>query len=156
MHFTKFSSLSLLVLLCAASIPAVLAQHEDEGKTYPAQATVAAKKPFATVPAASPAVAKALNAAALDAAQKMIGKAGAFQGTVSKVYVPHGNSVVILDFAFNYHAALTAVVKPDAYAKFPDLSQLEGKHVLISGKFIIFHNAPQIELTSPAQVKVIL
>lgn len=63
---------------------------------------------------------------------------------------------MILDFAPDYHTALTAVVNPDAYAKFPNLAGLAGKRVLIQGKFGAFHNSPQVELTSPAQVKVIV
>ena len=128
---------------------------KDEEKTFPAQASVAAKTAFGTVPAASPAVKKALEAHALAAAQALIGKPGAFQGTVSKVYVPRNNGRVVLDFDPDYHSALTAVVNPEAYAKFPTLVGLAGKRVLIQGKFSAYHNAPQIELTGPAQVKVI-
>ena len=142
-----------------ASKPAPAARpssgNAETKKAYSPQSTVAAKTAFASVPANSPVVKNSLDAKSMADAQKLIGKSGAFQGTVSKVYVPRGNGIVVLDFAPDYHSALTAVVKPAAYAKFPDLIRLEGKHVLISGKFISFHNAPEMELTALTQVKVI-
>ena len=115
-----------------------------------------ARQGHAHVTAASADVKKALDAHALAAAQALVGKTGAFQGTVSQVYVPRNNGRVILDFDPNYHAALTAVVNPDAYAKFPNLAGLAGKRVWIQGKFGAYHHSPQVELTSPAQVKVIV
>lgn len=133
------------------------AKEKDAGdKTFPAQSAVAAKTAFATVAASDKAVTQALDAKALAEGLKLVGKPGAFQGTVSQVYSPRDHSLAILDFAPNYHDALTATVKPDAYAKFPDLSKLVGKHVLVSGKFSAnSHGVAQIELTGPAQVRVI-
>jgi len=129
---------------------------EAEEKAFPAQATVAAKSAFATTSASDKAVTLALDAKALAEALKLVGKPGAFQGTVSQVYSPRNHSVAILDFAPNYRDALTATVKPDAYAKFPDLSHLVGKRILISGKFSAnSHGVAQIELTGPVQVKII-
>lgn len=129
---------------------------DAEDKTFPAQSTVAAKTAFGTVAASDKAVAQALDAKALAEALKLVGKPGAFQGTVSQVYSPRNHSLAILDFAPHYREALTATVKADAYAKFPDLSQLVGKRVLVSGKFSAnSHGVAQIELTGPNQVKVI-
>ena len=129
---------------------------DTEDKLFPAQSTVAAKRAFATVAAADKTVAQALDAKALADALKLVGKPGAFQGTVSQVYSPRNHSLAILDFAPNYHDALTATVKPDAYAKFPDLTKLVGKHVLVSGKFSAnSHGVAQIEMIGPDQVKVI-
>jgi len=139
----------------AAPAPAAPAPAAD--KAYPAQADVAdAKAAFATVAASDKAVAQALDAKALAGAFRLVGKRGAFQGTVSQVYSPRTHSVAILDFAPNYHAALTAAVKPDAYANFPNLSHLVGKRILISGRFSAnSHGVAQIDLTSPDQVKVV-
>ena len=131
------------------------AELDEQDKTFPAQASVAAKTAFDSIPAAAPAVKTALDAHALATAQKLLGKDGAFQGTVSKVYVPHGNGRVVLDFAPHYHDALTAVIKPDAYAKFPDLNLLLGKRVLILGKFTAYHERPEVDLVAPAQLRVI-
>lgn len=121
-----------------------------------AQSALASKTAaFGTVPAADPAVAKALEAHNLADAQKQVGKAGAFQGTVSQAYSPDDHDIVILDFDKKYKTALTAVVMPADYAKFPDLAALNGKHVLVSGTFTAPKGKPQITLTSPAQVKII-
>ncbi|BDI33684.1 hypothetical protein CCAX7_57350 [Capsulimonas corticalis] len=129
---------------------------ETEEKVLPAQSSVAAKAAFATIDASDKSVGQALDAKALADARKMIGKPGAFQGVVSQVYSPHNHNIVILDFAPHYRDALTASMKPDDYAKFPDTSQLAGKHVLITGVFSANpHGAPQIELASPDQVKII-
>ena len=98
---------------------------------------------------------KAIDAKDLVAAKKLVGTDGAFHGTVSSVYSPHEHSVVILDFDKNYHSALTAVVKPEVLAKFPSMQTLAGKHVIVSGKFIDYHGHPEIDLTDPAQVKVV-
>lgn len=121
-----------------------------------AQSALASKTAaFGTVPAADPAAAKALEAHNLADAQKQVGKAGAFQGTVSQAYSPDDHDIVILDFDKKYKTALTAVVMPADYAKFPDLAALNGKHVLVSGTFSAPKGRPQITLTSPAQVKII-
>ena len=142
----------------AAPAPAAPAPAPAAGadKVVPAQSAVAAKMAFSTVAASDKSVAAALDAKALADALKLVGKPGAFQGTVSAVYSPRNHSLAILDFAPDYHDAVTATVKPDAYAKFPDLKTLVGKHVLVSGKFsATAHGVAQIEMTGPDQVKVI-
>lgn len=158
MRFCPILSLLLAAsaLTAAAHAPAAPAPAAAD-KAYPAQADVAdAKASFVTVAASDKAVAQALDAKALAGAFKLVGKRGAFQGTVSQVYSPRTHSVAILDFAPNYHVALTAAVKPDAYANFPNLSHLVGKRILISGKFSAnSHGVAQIDLTGPDQVKVV-
>jgi DNA/RNA endonuclease YhcR with UshA esterase domain len=119
------------------------------------QSEVAAKTSFGTIAANSPAVKKALDAKDLAGAQKLVGKDGAFQGTVTKVYTSKGNSIIILDFSPKFSDALTAVLKPENYAKFPNMETLNGKHILVSGKFEDFHGKPQIVLVKPDQVKII-
>ncbi len=131
------------------------AADDDEDKTYPAQASVAAKGAFGTVPASDKSVTAALDAKALADAKKLIGKLGSFQGTVSKVYSPRNHSFVALDFAPNYHDALTADIAPADYAKFPDLAQLDGKHVLVSGKFVAHGEQTQLAVASPDGIKIV-
>jgi len=141
---------------CLTLLSAVYADPAAKPKeSFPAQATVALKKPFLTVAASDPGVKRALNAKDMAGAGKQIGKPGAFQGTVTKAYSPGDHDLVILDFAPDYRAAVTVVIKPDAYAKMPDLQSLVGKRVFVMGQWKAFHNAPQIELTSPTQIKVI-
>lgn len=140
-----------------AAPPALASAKAADGDPIgKAQSEMASKTAaFGTIPAADPAVAKALEAHSLADAQKQVGKAGAFQGTVSQVYSPDDHDIVILDFDKKYKTALTAVVMPADYAKFPDLSTLQGKRILVSGTWSAPKGKPQMTLTSPAQLKVI-
>ena len=132
----NFAAMSALVLLAAAP--------------------VLAKPTSPTVSASSPAVKTALAADDLTGGQKMIGKTGAFQGTVTEVYSPGNHDIMILDFAQDYKDAMTAFIGPTAAPKFAGLSaSVKGQHVLISGKFIAYKGRPEIVLTSPAQIKLI-
>lgn len=146
-----------LCLILLPAFPTNAASEAKDKESFPAQATVAAKKPFLTIAATDPSVKNALDAKDLAGAGKQIGKTGAFQGTVTQVYSPGDHDIVILDFAPDYRAAVTAVIKPDAYAKMPNLQSLVGKHILVSGKWVGFHHppVPQIDVKTPAQIKVI-
>jgi hypothetical protein len=119
-------------------------------------APILAAPALSTVAASSPAVKNALAATDLAGAQKMIGKTGAFQGTVTKVYSPSDHDLLILDFAKNYKEALTGFVGKSDMAQFTGLAAMvEGKRVLISGKFIAYHGNPEIVLTSPTQIVLV-
>jgi DNA/RNA endonuclease YhcR with UshA esterase domain len=122
-------------------------------KTYPDQSTVATKTPFAT--AAAAAAKGALDAKNLAGAEKLVGKPGAFQGTVSAVYSPKNHAVVILDFDREYDQALTAIALPASYAKLPNLATLKGRHVLISGQFKEYKRKTEIEIDSASQIKLL-
>lgn len=120
------------------------------------QSAVAAKSvKFGVVGSDQSEVASAIRANDLDAAAKMKGKQGSFKGTVAKVFVPRSGAIVILNFDPNYKNAVTAVLKKTNFSKFPDLNLLNGKTVMITGKFVEYRGAIEIELTDPAQVKVI-
>jgi hypothetical protein len=120
------------------------------------QASVAAKdKAFATVAADDAAVKNALKADDLTTAKKHIDKTATFTGTVVKVFAPSSNSVVLLNFAKNYREAVSGVVYARSFAKFPDLSKLEGKKVLVTGKVIDFHDQTEVELADAAAIKII-
>ena len=137
-----------------AATPAKSADSDDV-KTYPAQALVAAKGTFETVAATDKSVTAALDAKALADAKKLAGQTGSFQGTVTSVYSPKNHSFASLDFAAHYRDALTADVAPADYAKFPDLAQLVGKHVLVSGKFVAHGDQTQLAVTSPDGIKIV-
>lgn len=137
-----------------AATPAKPADSDD-ATTYPAQASVAAKGTFGTVAATDKSVTAALDAKALADAKKLVGKAGSFQGTVTSVYSPRNHGFLALDFAAHYRDALTADVAPADYAKFPDLSQLVGKHILVSGKFAAHDDTVQLAVTSPDGIKIV-
>ncbi len=154
--FRSIAVFAAVVSVAAASLtltPTANAQSaKPAGKP---QYEVAAKTAWPTVKSSDSAVAKALKATDLKGAEKMVGKSGAFTGTVSETYAPKSGKLVILNFDKDYKKALTAVVKSEDFAKFPDLQALTGKKVLVTGKFVSYKNATEIELTNPAQLKLI-
>ena len=137
----------------AVVIAAVCISATAQGKSQSELASKTAK--FETVTAADTSVKGALDAHDLKAAAGMVGKSGSFTGTVTKTFSPRSGTVLILNFDSDYKTALTAVIKRADYGKFPDLTKLEGKKVLITGKFTDFHDATQIELSSADQIKLI-
>jgi hypothetical protein len=155
----KFSqkNLAALCAFLAVSVHATAAPAGDAAHSMQAQhvsqSSLAAKRPFAAIPASSPAVRAALAPKDLAGARKLEGKSGAFAGVVSKVYATGG--IVILDFDPDYKSALTAVVKAPAFAQFPDLKTLDGKRVLVRGQFIDFHGKPEIDMTRAEQIAVV-
>ena len=110
---------------------------------------------FDTVAKTDDTVKAALDAHDQKAAGKLVGKTGSFTGTVTKLYSPKSGSIVILNFDRDYKTALTAVVKRDDFGRFPDLSRLEGKQVLVTGKFIDFKGSTEIDLTKLEQIKIV-
>ena len=97
----------------------------------------------------------ALNAHALADALKQTNSAGAFTGTVSRIFEPRGNALAILNFDADYRSALTAVVRNENFDQFPDLKTLTNKTVLVTGKFTDYRGAAQIVLTNSAQIKLV-
>lgn len=128
-----------------ASRPQLKSQSESASKTAV----------FATVTASDKSVKDALKATDLEGAKKQTGKAGVFTGTVTKVFAPKSNALVILNFASDYKTAITAVVRQRSFSAFPALSSLEGKKVVISGTVTSYQNRPEIELTSSSQIKLV-
>jgi hypothetical protein len=98
---------------------------------------------------------QAMDAHELSAAAKLIGQAASFKGTVSKVYESRDGDIVILDFDANYRTALTAVLKKPDFRKFPDLRDLSGKEIIVSGSFVDYQGKAEIVLTSPDQIKLV-
>ncbi len=124
-------------------------------KDRPEQSAVAAKKEFGTAKEKDASVSKALDAAKLADLKNLDGKDATFKGTVAKVFVARGNSMVILNFAKDYKTAATAVLRPADYDKFPDLKKLDGKKIVVTGKVELYKDQPEIVLTKPEQIKVI-
>ena len=108
---------------------------------------------FGAVSKTDDAYTKALDAHDLQGALKLVDQPGAFKGTVSQVY--EGRDIVIFDFDRDYKTALTAVIKTADFSKFPDVHTLDGKELLVSGKFINYQGKGEIELTDPAQINII-
>jgi len=121
-----------------------------------AQAEVADKKAaFATVAKTDKVYTDAIDAHDLDKAKALEGKKGAFKGTVAKVFVSNTGAVLILNFDNNYKTALTAALRKDDFSSFPDMDQLHGKEILVSGKFENFKGATEILLTDKKQIAIV-
>ena len=110
---------------------------------------------FETVAKTDKAYTSAIDAHDKSTADKMVGKDGAFRGKVAKLFSPRGGSVLILNFDSDYKTALTAVLKKSDFSKFPDMSQLEGKEIVVSGKFSDFKGSAEIVLTDPKQILIV-
>jgi len=118
------------------------------------QADVASKTAtFGKVAKTDDAYKTAVEAHAIDDALKLVDKDGAFKGTVAKVFEPRG--LAIVEFDQNYKTALTALVKGNNFTNFPALTNLIGKEVLVTGKFIKYRESAEIVLDKPEQVKVV-
>jgi hypothetical protein len=152
-------TLKIRSMLAPAAASTQKATGKDEaGKKakYKSQKEMAAKNAaFATVSSGDKSVTEALKATDLESAKKQTGKAGAFTGTVTKVFAPKSNALVILNFASDYRTAVTAVVRQRSFGTFPALSSLEGKKVLVSGTVTNYQNRPEIELKSLSQIKIV-
>jgi hypothetical protein len=98
---------------------------------------------------------KARDAHDLDGAHQALGQMGAFRGTVTQLFEERDGDLVILDFDKNYRTALTAIVRNADFPKFPDLKALEGKEIVVSGKFTDYQGRAQMELTDPGQIKIV-
>lgn len=129
---------------------------QDKDAQKPLQRTVASKTAkFTTIYKNDSAYKDALDAHDLAASQKVVGKTGSFKGTVSKLFEERDGDLVVLDFDPNYKTALTAVLKNAEFPKFPDMSALVGKEVVVFGKFVDYQGRAQIELTDPGQIKLV-
>ncbi len=137
-----------LLVIGVVVVSGVMAQDSQK-----AVASKTAK--FATVSKTDEAYKKALDAHDLEGARLQAGKDGLFRGTVTQVFTPRSGTIAILNFDKDYKTALTAVVNKSFWAKFPDLTELVGKEVVITGKFTDFHGAMQIVLNAPNQIGVV-
>ncbi|MDB6110109.1 MAG: hypothetical protein JWR69_1859 [Pedosphaera sp.] len=110
---------------------------------------------FAKVSKTNEAFTAALDAHELAAGLKQADKSGVIKGTVAKVFEPRGGGVAVLNFDADYKSAMTAVVRTENFAKFPDLKTLVGKQVVVAGKVADYHGAAQVVLTSADQIKLV-
>lgn len=132
------------------------ASSDKKKSDQPSQASLASKTAqFGTVSKTDKAYTGALKASDFAGGKKLIGKSGSFKGTVSKVFTPRSNNIVILNFDPDYKKAMVAVVQSKEFARFPDLKSLNGKEVVVTGKFINYEDKPELQLTEPGQVKIV-
>ena len=129
---------------------------QDRDPMKPLQHVVASKTAkFSTVARDDGAYKNALDAHDLAGTLKLVGKEGSIRGTVSKLFEERDGDLIVFDFDPNYRTAITAVLKNAAFPKFPDVKMLDGKEIIVSGNFVDYHGKAQIELTDPAQIKVV-
>ncbi len=129
---------------------------QDRDPMKPLQHVVASKTAkFETVDKDDAAYKNALDAHDLAGAQKLIGKEGSFRGTVSKFFEERDGDLIVFDFDPNFRTALTAVLRNADFPKFPDVRVLNGKEIVVSGKFVDYHGKAQIELTDPKQIRTV-
>ncbi len=132
------------------------ASTNSVAKATPKQGDVASKTAkFDTVSKTNDLYKTAIDAHALDDAAKHVGKDGAFKGTVTKIFEPRGGVMAIVNFDENYRNALTALLKKDSFEKFPALTNLVSKEVVVSGKFIDYQGRAEIVLTNAGQIKLV-
>src|SRR5882672_4701549 len=162
MRITKLTIIFMAIVATGfgvLSVAAVRANRsaipfQDRDPMKPLQHVVASKTAkFGTVDKDDAAYKNALDAHDLAGALKLVGKNGAFKGTVSKLYEERDGDMIVFDFDPNYRTALTALLRNAAFPKFPDVKTLEGKEIVVSGNFVDYHGKAQIELTGPAQIK---
>jgi DNA/RNA endonuclease YhcR with UshA esterase domain len=152
------SLIIVVVISCVVASTRVVARVGVTAaqESQPSQQEVASKTAkFGTVEKTDALYKSALDAHDLDGALKLVDKDGAFRGTVSKAFAQRDGSLVIIDFDPNFRTALTAVLRSADYAKFPAVRDLEGKEIVVTGKFTDFHGKAQIVLTDPAQIKLV-
>jgi hypothetical protein len=155
--FKMMFAVGVLTFVSFAGAANLRAQDSDRGKHERESQKSAASKSakFEMVSKTDKAYTSAIDAHDLSKATKMLGQEGAFRGKVAKLYTSRTGTIVSLNFDDDYKTALTAVVKGSDFSKFPDLSQLDGKQVVVSGTFSEFKGNPQILLTDPKQIAVV-
>lgn len=151
----QFIASMIAVFVVTGTGSAYAGQEKSANKERPSQASVASKGAFGTVKASDAKVKGAKPATDLKAAKALTGKSGAFVGTVTKVFAPKSNSVVLLNFAQEYKTALVGAIDDQDFAKLPDLAKLKGKKVLLTGKVVDFKGQPQIQIDSPDDVRLV-
>ncbi len=129
---------------------------QDRDPMKPLQQVVASKTAkFETIDKDDAAYKNALDAHDLAGTLKLVGQEGSFRGTVSKFFEERDGDLIVFDFDPNYRTAITAVLKNPDFPKFPDVKTLEGKEIVVSGKFVDYNGKAQIELTDPKQIKIV-
>ena len=149
-------SAGLIAIIAGTSLAFAKAAVQDRDPMKPLQHVVASKTAkFEAVTKSDPSYKNALDAHDLSGTRKLVGTEGAFHGTVDKFYEEPDGDIVVFDFDPNYRTAITAVLRNKDFPKFPDVRELKGKEILVSGKFVDYHGKAQIELTDPRQIKLV-
>jgi len=144
------------VCLAMTRVTAQSNGKQDRDTLKPLQHAVASKTAkFDTVSKTDESYTTAFDAHDLAGAYKKVGQKGAFKGTVSNIFEERDGDLLILNFDPQYRTALVAVLKNPDFPKFPDVKELKGKEVLVSGSFVDYHGKAEIMLTDPGQIKIV-
>ncbi|QDT14040.1 hypothetical protein [Alienimonas californiensis] len=150
--------------------PAVLCLALFGGEYQSENAATGVQPPFAeravqpfeppTIAAAAAEALAPLDARDLEALRGHVGTVKAVRGRCTAAFVPEGGTVVVLNFAENYHEALTAPIFDDHFAKWPGgPAAMErayiGKTLLVQGLVTEYRGAPQIKIAHPGQALVV-
>lgn len=128
---------------------------KQSASNRPAQSALARKGAFPTVSAKDPAFVHAIPATNLVGVHAKLNQSATFSGTVVKVYLSKSNAHVLLDFAANYRSAGVGLIDAKNFRQFPDLRQLTGKRVLVSGRVLTFKDQTQIDLATPNAIRLV-
>ena len=148
-----------LSLLCGDITPDIDDKFESENATQP-QAPTAAEKLPRTITSAEAGKLKPRSADDVAALQKLDGKSVAVRGQVHSVYIPKSGNPVILNMGADFKTCLKAVIYDRKFREWnlsaAAIGQLyEGKEVVIEGDVSIYKEMPQVEINSPATVRVV-
>lgn len=130
-------------------------RHQGGPPIKDQQEVMASKVKWETLTSGDERVKNALLATDLSQAKQLIDKRGAFVGTVAGVRSSLNNNKVVLDFAVKRETATRAIIILPNFHKFPKLSELVGKKVLVSGIFAPHEGRVEIELTEPKQLQIV-
>ncbi len=142
-------------ILAAAVVILFGAVMTTNAQDSPQKSKASKTAKFESVAKTDAAYTAAIDAHDKEAAAKMTDKEGSFKGKVAKLFFPRGGGIVILNFDKDYKTAMTAVLKKSDFSKFPDITQLDGKEIVVSGTFIDYQGNPEIILSDPGQIKIV-
>jgi hypothetical protein len=155
------SALLCLTLLCGDITPELDDKFESENKTsgQPAAATAEVIVP-ATITAA--AAEKLIAVPAADTAQLIAsdGQDVTVLGQVHSVYIPKSGSPVILNLGEDFKSCTKAVIYDRNFRKWKlSAKEIEalytGQTLIVEGQVSLYKELPQIEIHSPAQLRVV-
>lgn len=106
---------------------------------------------FGLILAAAPAVAETIPAGE---ARAHVGETATVAGPVGDVHTARSGKVTFIDIGGHYPAnPFTAVIFAADMAKFPDLPQLVGKTVEVTGAIRLYEGRPEIVVTTRSQIE---
>ncbi len=155
------TALLCLTLLCGDITPALDDKFESENKTSGQSASAVAD---ILVPATiSAADAQKLMAVPAADTAKLIASDGqdvTVLGRVHSVYIPKGGHPVILNLGEDFKSCTKAVIYDRSFRKWNlPAKEIEalytGQTLIVEGQVSLYKDLPQVEINSPAQLRVV-